>query len=107
MTGTAGLLTATGVLGVGTFAFRGAGQVLRARFSLPPLAERLMGTAVVVLLAALVATSGLMEGHGYAGPARTAGVAVGGLLACRRAPFVVVVVAAAATAAVLRLVGVS
>jgi predicted MFS family arabinose efflux permease len=38
--------------------------------------------------------------------ARPAGVAVGALLAWRRAPFVVVVVAAAATAALLRLAGV-
>jgi len=47
-----------------------------------------------------------MEGTGFAGIARPAGVAVGALLAWRRAPFVVVVVAAAATAALLRLAGV-
>jgi hypothetical protein len=107
MTGTAGLLAVTGGLGLGTFAFRGAGRLLRARVTWPPRAERLTGTAVVVLLAALVATSGLAEGHGYAGLARTAGVAVGGVLAYRRAPFVVVVVAAAAVTALLRLAGLS
>ena len=46
-----------------------------------------------------------MEGSGFAGVARPAGVAVGALLAWRRAPFVVVVLAAAATAALLRLAG--
>jgi branched-subunit amino acid transport protein len=107
VTGTTGLLATTCVLGLGTFAFRAAGQLLRARFTLAPRAERLMGTAVVVLLAALVATSGLTEGHGYAGLARTAGVVAGGVLAYRRAPFVVVVVAAAAVTALLRLAGLS
>jgi len=47
-----------------------------------------------------------MAGTELAGVARPAGVAVGALLAWRRAPFVVVVVAAAATAALLRLAGV-
>ena len=46
------------------------------------------------------------DAGGFAGIARPAGVAVGALLAWRRAPFVVVVVAAAATAALLRLAGV-
>jgi branched-subunit amino acid transport protein len=101
------LLIATAVLGAGTFAFRFAGPVLRSRISLSARVEQLMATAVVVLLAALVATSTLTEGHGFSGAARTAGVAVGGVFAWRRAPFVVVVLAAAATAAVLRVLGVS
>jgi branched-subunit amino acid transport protein len=101
----AGLLVATAVLGAGTFAFRFAGPLLRSRMTLSPRIEQLMTTAVVVLLAALVATSTLTEGHGFSGVARTAGVAVGGLFAWRRAPFVVVVLAAAVTAAVLRLLG--
>lgn len=107
MTAGAGLVLATAVLGVGTFAFRFAGPVLRARVTLPPRAERLMAVAVVVLLGALVATSSLTEGHGFAGLARAAGVAVGGVCAWRKAPFVAVVVAAAATTAVLRLLGVN
>jgi hypothetical protein len=65
-----------------------------------------MSIGAVVLLSALVATSALLDGHDFAGAARPAGVAVGGLLAWRRAPFVVVVVAAAATTALLRLAGV-
>lgn len=100
-----GLVAATAVLGAGTFAFRLAGPALRSRITLSARVEQLMSTAVVVLLAALVATSALTEGHGFSGAARTAGVAVGGLFAWRRAPFVVVVLAAAVTAAVLRLLG--
>ncbi|WP_262412909.1 AzlD domain-containing protein [Actinacidiphila acidipaludis] len=94
------------VLGAGTYGFRLAGPLLKARVRLSPRLERLMGTAVVVLLAALVATSGLMDGHHFTGPARPAGVAVGALLAWRRAPFALVVVAAAATTAGLRLLAV-
>ncbi|UUU31629.1 AzlD domain-containing protein [Streptomyces sp. CA-210063] len=62
--------------------------------------------AAVVLLVALLAAGALTEDGGFAGWARPAGVLVGGLLAWRRAPFVVVVLGAAATAAVLRAVGV-
>lgn len=102
-----GLLIATAVLGAGTFAFRFAGPVLRSRITLSARVEQFMATAVVVLLAALVATSALTEDHGFSGTARTAGVAVGGLFAWRRAPFAVVVLAAAVTAAVLRLLGAS
>jgi branched-subunit amino acid transport protein len=101
------LLVATGVLGAGTFAFRLAGPLLKARVRLSPRVEQGMGVAVVVLLTALVATSALTQGQGAAGLARPAGVVVGGLLARRRAPFALVVVAAAATAAGLRLLGVS
>ena len=98
----AGLLT----LSAGTFAFRFSGPVLRRRVAFPPWAERLLEAAAVVLLAALVATTALTKGHGFAGPARPAGVLVGGILAWRKAPFLVVVLAAAAVTAVLRLLGV-
>jgi hypothetical protein len=57
------------------------------------------------MLAALVATTALTQGHGFAGLARPAGVLVAGVLAWRRAPFVVVVIAAAAVTALLRLAG--
>ncbi|SHM56581.1 AzlD domain-containing protein [Actinacidiphila paucisporea] len=99
------LVVATAVLGAGTFAFRFAGPVLRSRVALPARAERLLTVAVVVLLAALVATSALTDAHSFAGPARPAGVAVGALCAWRKAPFLVVVLAAAATTAALRLLG--
>jgi branched-subunit amino acid transport protein len=93
-------------LSAGTFAFRLAGPVLRQRISFPPWAERLLETAAVILLAALVVTTGLTEGHHLAGLARPAGVCAGGALAWRKAPFLVVVLAAAATTAGLRLLGV-
>ena len=98
----AGMLT----LSAGTFAFRFYGPVLRERITFPPWAEKLLEVAAVVLLAALVATTALTKGHGFAGIARPAGVLVGGVLAWRRAPFPVVVLAAAGATAVLRLLGV-
>lgn len=106
MSAPATLAVAGIVLGLGTFAFRFAGPLLRTRVELSPRIETLMATASVVLLAALVATAALLEGHAFAGFARPAGVAVGGVLAWRRAPFFVVVLAAAVTAAGLRLLGV-
>jgi hypothetical protein len=62
--------------------------------------------AAAALLAALAGTAALTDAGVFAGVARPAGVAVGAVLAWRRAPFIVVVVAAAATAAGLRLLGV-
>ena len=100
------LLVGILVLAVGTFSMRLAGPVMRSRFELPERAQQVLAAAAVVLLAALVATAALTDGSGHAGIARPAGVLVGGVLAWRRAPFVLVVVAAAATAAGLRLLGV-
>lgn len=100
------LLISIFVLGVGTLGFRLAGPLLRERLTLSPRLESLMGRVTVVLLVALVATAATLEGGEFAGIARPAGVLVGGVLAWRKAPFVVVVIAAAATAAILRLLGV-
>jgi branched-subunit amino acid transport protein len=93
-------------LSAGTLAFRLSGPALRQRLAFPPWAERLLEAAAVVMLAALIATTALTKGHGFAGLARPAGVLVGGVLAWRKAPFLVVVIAAAGTTAVLRLLGV-
>ncbi|WP_184830052.1 AzlD domain-containing protein [Jiangella mangrovi] len=100
------LVVAVVVLGVGTFAFRYAGPLLRDRVTLSPRVEQLLAVSAIVLLAALVATAAVMDGQEFAGVAKPAGVAVGAVLAWRRAPFVLVVVAAAATAALLRLAGI-
>ena len=106
ITSTPLLLGGIVVLGVGTYAFRAAGPLLGARISLGESTKELVDRATVVLLTALVATAALIQGGGFAGVARPAGVLVAGVLAWRRAPFVVVVIAAAAVAAGLRLLGV-
>jgi branched-subunit amino acid transport protein len=90
------------VLGLGTFAIRAAGPFLHARMEIDQRLLRLMSLAATVLLVALLATSALFDGKELSDPARPAGVAVAGVLALKRFPFVVVVVAAAATTAALR-----
>jgi branched-subunit amino acid transport protein len=91
------------ILSVGTYGFRLAGQLLRTRVRFPPRAVELLEVAAVVLLTALVAVTAFTQGHGSAGLARPAGVAVAGLLAWRKAPFIVVVLAAALTTALIRM----
>ena len=106
MSASMALVLATVVLGAGTYACRLAGPMLRSRVEISSRTEEVLAVAAVVLLGALVATSALLEGQESAGVARPAGVAVGGVLAWRRAPFVAVVLAAAATAAGHRFLGV-
>lgn len=93
-------------LGVGTYSMRLGGVLLRGRLKLSGTLQRLLPMAAAALLAALAATAALMAGTDFAGTARPAGVLVGGILAWRKAPFVVVVLAAAGAAALLRLAGV-
>ena len=99
------LITAIVALAVGTYAMRLSGVLLRDRLELSDSLQRLLPMAAAALLAALAGTAALMAGSEFAGVARPAGVLIGGLLAWRRAPFVVVVVAAATVAALLRLAG--
>jgi branched-subunit amino acid transport protein len=100
------LIVAIAALAVGTYTMRLAGVLLRDRLELSDRLHRLLPMAAAALLAALAATATVTEHGGFAGVARLVGVAVGAVLAWRRAPFVVVVVAAAASAALLRLAGV-
>ncbi|MGV9454697.1 AzlD domain-containing protein [Streptomyces sp. NPDC003635] len=93
-------------LAVGTYAFRLVGPVLHGRVVLPDRVRELLSAGAVVLLAALLATGALTEAGDFAGWARPAGVLAGGVLAWRRAPFVVVVLGAAGVAAGLRWLGV-
>src|SRR5690606_22857068 len=102
----AALLASAALLAAGTFAFRVAGPALRARIEVGEHVQRVLTASAAVLLAALVATTALVDGDGFTGIACPAGVAVGGVLAWRRAPFAVVVLAAAVTTAALRLLGV-
>ncbi|NUS26883.1 MAG: AzlD domain-containing protein [Streptomyces sp.] len=94
-------------LAVGTYAFRLVGPALHGRIELSARVQELLSAGAVVLLTALLATGALTEAGGFAGWARSAGVLVAGVLAWRKAPFVVVVLGAAGTAAVLRAVGVA
>jgi hypothetical protein len=55
------------ILAAGTYAARLSGQLLRARITFPPRAAKLLEAAAVIMLAALVATTALTEGHGFPG----------------------------------------
>jgi branched-subunit amino acid transport protein len=94
-------------LAVGTYAFRLVGPALHGRVEIAPRVRDLLAAGAVVLLAALLATGALTEAGTFAGWARPAGVLMAGVLAWRRAPFVVVVLGAAATTALLRALGVA
>ena len=104
MPSTPSLVVGVAALAIGTFAIRVAGPLLHARTELSDRARELTDTATVVLLSALVVTAALVDAGSPAGVALPVGVAVGGVLAWRRAPFVVVVAAAASTTALLLLV---
>lgn len=106
MKGSGTLVVSMLVLAAGTFAFRLTGPLLRSRAGFPPRVEKLMEVSALVLLAALVATTALTQGHGTAGFARPIGVSVAAVLAWRRLPFLAVVLSAAAVTAVLRVLGV-
>ena len=58
----------------GTYAFRVCGPVLHRRIELSERVRWMLSVAATVLLCALVATSALTTGHGFAGWARPAGV---------------------------------
>lgn len=93
-------------LAVGTYLLRLAGPLLAGRWQPSETMRHRLGLAATALLVALIATAALTEAGGFAGWARSTGVAVGALAAWRRAPFVVVIVLAAGTAAALRALGV-
>jgi len=95
------------VLAAGTFAFRIAGPLLAGRYEFSESAQNWMTSAATTLLAALIATSALIQDGGFAGWARFTGVAVAVVLVLIKAPFPVVVIAAAAITAVLRLLGIA
>jgi branched-subunit amino acid transport protein len=105
MIGTTAILLSGLVLGLGTYAYRAAGPVLHAQLTPSLRVQSMMGIAATVLLVALAATSAVADGREPADLARPIAVLVAGVLAWRRAPFVVVVLAAAGTAAGLRLLG--
>ncbi|GAB6899656.1 AzlD domain-containing protein [Kineosporia succinea] len=99
-------LLAIFVLAAGTFAFRIAGPLLADRFEFSESVQAWTTHAATVLLAALIATSTLVQDGEFAGWARLGGVGLAVVLVALRAPFPVVVIAAAAATAGLRQLGV-
>lgn len=97
------LIAATAML---TIAMKAVGPVVLGGRDLPPTVTKVLILVPPVVLAALVATSALADGSSLQVDARTAGVAVGGLLLWRGRHLLLAVVVAAAVSALLRAVGV-
>jgi len=93
------------VLAAGTYGIRFAGPQLRNRITVPAHVQMLLFMAATALLLALVAVNAFVPGGKFGGWALIAGVAVGGVAAWRKVPFVLVVVLVAGTTATLRLFG--
>lgn len=92
------------LLGAATYVLKAAGPVLLGNRSLPPRVAAVVELLPAALLAALVATSVLVQDRAFVLDARLVGVlAAGGVLA-RGAGFIPTVVTAALVTALARLV---
>ncbi len=100
-------LTTVLVLGAISWLFKSAGPlILGGDRTLPPIVERLALLLPIPLLAAMTATSTVIDDRTWTLDARIVGVVAAGLALWRRLPFVVVVIiAAAATAGARALAG--
>ncbi len=87
-----------------SYALKAIGPVLAGGRELGPKVRRTLDLVPVPLLAALIVTQTLGDGHRLVIDARLPALAVAAILVWRRVPFLVVVLAAAATAALLRAV---
>lgn len=92
------------VLGAATYALKAAGPLLLGNRELPARPARIVELLPAALLAALVATSVLVDGRAFVLDARLVGVlAAGGVLA-RGGGFIPTVLTAAVVTALVRLV---
>jgi branched-subunit amino acid transport protein len=96
---------AIGTLAAVSFGLKMLGPVVVGDRTLSRRSSAIVGLLPVPMLAALVVVGAFADGRTLHLDARAPAVAVAGLLAARRAPFLLVICAAAATAAALRLVG--
>jgi branched chain amino acid efflux pump len=92
-------------LGVISYSLKAVGPLLAGGRQLGAQARRTLDLVAVPVLAALIATQTLADGHRLVIDARAAALTLAAVLALRRAPFLVVVLASAGTAALLRALG--
>jgi branched-subunit amino acid transport protein len=85
-----------------SYALKAVGPLLAGGRKPGPHVRRTLDLVPVPLLAALILTQTLGQGHRLVIDARVPALAVAALLVWRRAPFLVVVLAAAGTAALVR-----
>ena len=91
------------VLGGATYALKAAGPVLLGNRDLPARAARVVELLPAALLAALVATSVLVDGRAFVLDARLVGVVAAGAVLARGGGFIPTVLTAAAITALVRL----
>ncbi len=91
------------LLGAATYGLKAAGPVLLGNRQLPPHLARIVDLLPAALLAALVATSVLVDGTTFVVDARIVGVGAAGLVLARGGGFIPTVLTAAAVTAVVRL----
>lgn len=91
------------LLGAATYVLKAAGPVLLGNRSLPPRVAGVVELLPAALLAALVATSVLVDGRDFVLDARLVGVAAAGVVLARGGGFIPTVVVAAAVTALVRL----
>jgi branched chain amino acid efflux pump len=92
-------------LAVVSYGLKAAGPLLAGGRELGPGVRRALDLVAVPLLAALILTQTVGDGHRLVLDARLPALGVAAVLVWRRAPFLVVVLAAAGTAALLRALG--
>ena len=93
------------VLGAATYVLKAAGPVLLGNRTLPPRLAAVVELLPAALLAALVATSVLVDGGQYVLDARLVGVGAAGVVLARGGGFIPTVLTAAAVTALVRLLG--
>jgi branched-subunit amino acid transport protein len=86
-----------------SYALKAVGPLLASGRELGPRGRLALDLVAMPLLAALILVQAVGDGKGLTVDARVPALAVAGVLAWRRAPFLMVVLAAAGTAAALRL----
>ena len=89
-------------LAAGAYAFKFLGLVVIGSRQLPAALDRCLALVPAAMLSALIVQGTVSTGQDLVLDARLPGVALAGVLAWRRAPFIVIVVAAAATTANVR-----
>lgn len=92
------------LLGAITYVLKAAGPVLLGNRSLPPRVAAVVELLPAALLAALVATSVLIDGQAFVLDARLVGVVAAGGVLARGGGFILTVVTAAVVTALVRLV---
>lgn len=99
------LIVSIVILGIGTYAFRATGPLLRKRWTPSPALQRTLDVASIILLAAVAMRAGTFQNGAPAGIPLISGCLTAVVFSWCRAPLLLTVGAAIAVTAGLRLGG--